>query len=80
LTIRRDEVETRVLKALQEKLLNQELFEAFCEEFTREMNRMRIERRASPSSAKRDVERIGTRIKKLWNLMLDDEIAVGEAN
>jgi site-specific DNA recombinase len=77
-TIRRDEVEARVLKALQEKLLNQELFEEFCEEFTREMNRLRMERRASLSSVKREVERIGTRIKKLLNMILDDEIAVDE--
>lgn len=77
-TIRRDEVEARILKALQEKLLNQDLFEEFCDEFTREMNRLRMERRASLSSAKREVERIGTRIKKLLNLMLDDEIAVDE--
>lgn len=77
-TIRRDEVEARVLKALQEKLLNQELFEEFCDEFTREMNRLRMERRASLSSAKREVERIGARIKKLLNLMLDDEVAVDE--
>ena len=78
LTIRRDEVEARVLKALQEKLLNQELFDEFCQEFTREMNRLRMERRASLSSGKREVERIGTRIKKLLNLMLDDGIAVDE--
>ena len=78
LTIRRDEVEARVLKALQEKLLNQELFEEFCDEFTREMNRLRMEHRASLSSAKREVERIGARIQKLLNLMLDDEIAVDE--
>jgi hypothetical protein len=78
LTIRRDEVEARVLKALQEKLLNQELFDEFCQEFTREMNRLRMERRASLSSGKREVERISTRIKKLLNLMLDDEIAVDE--
>ncbi len=78
LTIRRDEVEARVLRALQEKLLQQDLFEEFCDEFTREMNRLRMERRASLSSAKREVERIGTRIKKLLNLMLDDEIAVDE--
>jgi site-specific DNA recombinase len=78
LTIRRDEVEARVLRALQEKLLQQDMFEEFCDEFTREMNRLRIERRASLSSAKREVERIGTRIKKLLNLMLDDEIAVDE--
>ena len=78
LTIRRDEVEARVLKALQEKLLNQELFDEFCQEFTREMNRLRMERRAGLSSGKREVERIGTRIKKLLNLMLDKGIAVDE--
>ena len=78
MTIRRDEVEARVLSALQDKLLRQDLFEEFCDEFTREMNRLRMERRASLSSAKREVERIGTRIKKLLNLMLDDEIAVDE--
>jgi site-specific DNA recombinase len=43
LTIRRDEVEARVLKALEDKLLNQELFEEFCEEFTREMSAARLE-------------------------------------
>jgi site-specific DNA recombinase len=42
------------------------------------MNRLRMERRANLSSARREVERIGTRIKKLLNLMLDDEIAVDE--
>ena len=78
LTIRRDEVEARVLKALQDKLLNQELFAEFCEEFTRVMNRLLMERRATLSSAKREVERIGTRIKKLLNLLLDDEIGVDE--
>jgi len=78
LTIRRDEVEARVLKALQEKRLNQERFAEFCGEFTREMNRLRMERRASLSSAQREIERISARIKKLLNLMLDDEIAVDE--
>jgi site-specific DNA recombinase len=48
LTIRREEVEARVLKALEEKLLNQELFEEFCEEFTREMNRLRGEKAGQP--------------------------------
>jgi site-specific DNA recombinase len=43
LTIRRDEVEARVLRALEVKLLNQDLFEEFCEEFTREMNRLRMQ-------------------------------------
>jgi site-specific DNA recombinase len=62
LTIRRDEVEARVLKALAKKLLNQELFEEFCEEFTREMNRLRMEHRASLSAAEREIERIENRL------------------
>jgi site-specific DNA recombinase len=45
LTIRRDEVERRVLHAPQEKLLHRDLFEEFCDEFTREMNRLRMEHR-----------------------------------
>src|SRR4029077_20352328 len=47
LTIRRDEVESRVLHALQERLLRRDLFEEFCEEFTRETNRLRMAARAS---------------------------------
>ena len=62
----------------RQELLNQDLFDEFCQEFTREMNRLRMERSASLSSAKREVERISTRIKKLLNLVLDDEIAVDE--
>ena len=49
LTIKRDEVEARVLAALKDKLLRQDLFEEFCEEFTREMNRLRMEHRAGAS-------------------------------
>jgi hypothetical protein len=71
LTIRRDEVEARVLKALEEKLLNQELFEEFCEEFTREMNRLRMEHRASLSAAEREIERIEIRRKKLIEMVMN---------
>jgi hypothetical protein len=71
LTIRRDDVEARVLEALQEKLLNQELFEEFCEEFTREMNRLRMEHRASLSAAEREIERIEARRKKLVESIME---------
>jgi site-specific DNA recombinase len=79
LTIPRQEVEARVLTALQDKLLRQDFFEEFCREFTKEMNRLRMEQRAGLTSAKREVERIGRRIKKLLDLMLDDQLAVAEA-
>jgi hypothetical protein len=78
LTIPRQEVETRVLRALQDKLMRKDFFEEFCREFAKEMNRLRMEQRAGLSSAKREVERIGRRIKKLLDLMLDDQIAVEE--
>ena len=65
LTIRREEVEARVLKALQEKLLRRDLFEEFCDEFTREMNRLRMEHRASLSAAERDFERVQNDIRSV---------------
>lgn len=79
LTTSRHEVKERVLSALQDKLMRKDFFEEFCREFAKEMNRLRMEQRAGLTSAKREVERIGRRIKKLLDLMLDDEIAVDEA-
>jgi hypothetical protein len=78
LRISRLEVEGRVLNALKTKLLPKDFFDEFCREFAKEMNRLRMEQRAGLTSAKREVERIGRRIKKLLDLMLDDEIAVDE--
>src|SRR3981189_3080712 len=71
LTIRRDEVEARVLSALQDKLLRQDLFEEFCQEFTREMNRLRMEHRAGCSAAEREIERIEARRKKLVESIME---------
>ena len=71
LTIRRDEVEARVLKALQEKLLRQDLFDEFCEEFTREMNRLRMQHRANLSTAEREIQRIEARRKKLIEMVME---------
>jgi site-specific DNA recombinase len=71
LTIRRDEVEARVLNALQEKLLRQDLFAEFCEEFTREMNRLRMQHRASLSAAEREIERIEARRKTLIEMVME---------
>jgi hypothetical protein len=71
LTIRRDEVEARVLRALQDKLLRRDLFEEFCHEFTREMNRLRMERRAQLSSAERELAHLDVRRRKLVQSIMD---------
>ncbi len=54
-----------MLAALQDKLLRKDFFEEFCREFAKEMNRLRMEQRAGLSSAKRDLERVKTDIKKV---------------
>ncbi len=71
LTIARHEVEDRVLTALQEKLLRQDFFDEFCREFTKETNRLRMEQRASLTGAKRELERIEARRKKLVESIMD---------
>jgi hypothetical protein len=47
------------------------LFEEFCEEFTREMNRLRMEHRAGLSAAEREIERIEGRRKKLIEMVME---------
>ncbi len=56
LTIPRQEVEERVLRALQDKLLRKDFFDEFCREFAKEMSRLRMEQRAGLSGAKRELE------------------------
>jgi DNA invertase Pin-like site-specific DNA recombinase len=63
LTIRREEVEQRVLTALQDKLMRPDLFEDFCDEFTREMNRLRMAQRAGLAAAERELEQVRAGIR-----------------
>ena len=79
LTIPRQEVEDRVLRALQEKLMRKDFFEEFCDEFTKEVNRLRMQQGASIASAKRELARIEARKSKLINLVLDDQLPALEA-
>jgi len=79
LTVSRQDVEARVLHALQDKLMRRDFFDEFCREFAKEMNRLRMERGATINSAKRELARIETRRKKLIDLVLDDELPAREA-
>jgi DNA invertase Pin-like site-specific DNA recombinase len=79
LTISRQEVEVRVLQALQAKLMREDFFDEFCREFAKEMNRLRMERGAGINAAKRELARIETRRKKLIDLVLEDELPARDA-
>ena len=71
LTIRRDEIEARVLRALQEKLLRRDLFEEFCHEFTREVNRLRMAASASVTASERELRRVEAEVGKLIQALKD---------
>jgi site-specific DNA recombinase len=65
LTIARQEVEARVLRALQDKLMRKDFFEEFCREFAKEMNRLRMEQRSGLKDAKRELDRVKREIQKV---------------
>ena len=70
LNIRRDELEARVLTALRTKLVDPELFAHFCEVFTQEMNRLRLEGRAGIATAEAEIARVDRESDTLVNLIL----------
>src|SRR5687768_7566484 len=65
LTISRQEVEERVLVALRDKLMRRDLFEDFCREYVRELNRLRMEHRASLSHRRHEIAAVEREIRKL---------------
>jgi site-specific DNA recombinase len=71
LTIPRQEVEQRVLSALQAKLMRKDFFEEFCREFAKEMNRLRMEHRAGASASKRELERVKRETQKVIDAIVD---------
>jgi DNA invertase Pin-like site-specific DNA recombinase len=71
LNIRRDRLEARVLDALRGKLMEPELFQLFCEEFTREVNKRRIQERTQIEADRRELARIERDLEKLVQALLD---------
>jgi len=69
--IRRDRLEARVLNVLRHHLMDPELFKEFCDEFTREMNRLRMEGRASLEAARSEVKRIERDLDRAVQAILD---------
>jgi hypothetical protein len=57
-TVKRFEVEERILSALQRQLMHPKLFKEFCETFTQEVNRLRMERRSSERAAALELDRV----------------------
>jgi hypothetical protein len=60
--MRRDELESRVLRAMQKGHWKQDLFEEFCVEYTRARNRLHGEAVAAASAARRGLDEIGRKL------------------
>ena len=69
-SIQRSRLEERVLNALRYHLMDPTLFKEFCDEFTREMNRLRMEGSATIEGARSEVRRIERELDKLLVLIL----------
>ncbi|HWM82040.1 MAG TPA: recombinase family protein [Pseudolabrys sp.] len=65
LNIRRDALEKSILTGLNTHLMAPDLFKEFCQEFTREVNRRRIERSSDLESWRSESERIERELQKL---------------
>ncbi|GCE84503.1 recombinase family protein [Komagataeibacter diospyri] len=70
LNIRRDALEASVLSGLRTHLMEPDLFKEFCNEFTREMNRLRMELGADLAAIRNELPRIDRELDKLLNLIL----------
>ncbi len=70
LNIRRDTLEASILNGLDKHLMEPELFKEFCEEFTREVNKARMQARVSLDSAEAEIKRIDRELDALLDLIL----------
>ncbi len=69
--IRRDALEASVLNGLSTHLMEPELFKEFCEEFTREVNRARIERSAAIGGQRKELEKVHRDLDRAIQAILD---------
>ncbi|WP_220154674.1 hypothetical protein [Paracoccus pantotrophus] len=62
--------------AVDTKLVDPELFAHFCEVFTQEMNRLRMEGRAGIASAEAELAKVNRELEKILDLYLSDALSV----
>ncbi|WP_416534510.1 MULTISPECIES: recombinase family protein [unclassified Phaeobacter] len=70
LNIRRDVLEASILNGLRKHLMSPELFNEFCAEFMREVNRLRIERGADLAGWRSELEKVDRELDKMVDAIL----------
>ncbi len=76
LNIRLDTLETMILDGLRSRLMEPELFKVFCDEFHREVNRLRMDRCAALETQRAELDRVERRIRRIVELITEDDAPV----
>jgi site-specific DNA recombinase len=76
LNIRLDALEAMILDGLRNQLMAPEPFKAFCEEFHREVNRLRVGENAARDARRSELDRIERRIRRIVELITEDDMPV----
>ena len=69
--ITRGELEERILASLREHLMTPDKFALFCEEYTREINRLRREDSSSLAARRAELRKVEARIEKMIQAIMD---------
>src|SRR5262249_3884452 len=71
--IRLDTLEAMILDGLRSQLMAPDLFKVFCEEFHRELNRLRADGNAAAEAKRIELDRIERRIRRIIEVITDDD-------
>lgn len=69
--IGRLELESRILDALRHQLMDPALFQEFCEEYTRETNRLRMDASAELNAKRAEIQKVEAQIEKMIQAVMD---------
>jgi hypothetical protein len=76
LNIRVEALEGMILDGLRTRLMEPELFKVFCDEFHREVNRLRSDENGASATKRAELDHVDRRIRRIVELITDDEAPV----
>jgi site-specific DNA recombinase len=76
LNIRVETLEETILNGLRTRLMEPDLFKIFCDEFHREVNRLRSDENATTATKRAELDRVERRIRRIVELITDKDAPV----
>jgi hypothetical protein len=76
LNIRLDTLEQLILDGLRHQLMASDLFKTFCEQFHREVNRLRTDENAASETKRNELGRVERRIRRIVEVITDDDAPI----